>query len=136
MNEANNLNIMDALNQKVYPALAQGHYKAMITGYNAVNNERGGYLNLYLGMEDGRTITHTVFPKGILYITENLLRQFNYQQPVSLGDILAQRLNQPIDIWVSYNEFGRNIAFHDNLTKVQEMNTPIDAKALEQMLRM
>ena len=135
MNET--MNILEALNQKVYPALAQGQYKCQLAGFNAVNNDKGGYLNLYFTFEDGRTITHTVFPKGITYVTENLMRQFGYKTPVSLGEILNTKQGQTIDIWVSYNEYGRNIAFHDNLTQATSAgNAPVDLKQLESMLRM
>lgn len=131
-----NLNILEALNQKVYPALAQGHYTCALAGYNVVNNDKGGYLNLYLHFEDGRTLTHTIFPKGITYLTENLSRQFQYNRPVTLGEILAEKQGDIVDIWVSYNEYGRNIAFHDNLSQQTTSNAPVTQDALNRLLKM
>lgn len=129
------MNINEMMNKTVYPSLKAGAYKVKLKSYNIVQNDKGGYLAIHFTLPTGQPIQHNVFPTGIEYLSSNLFRQSGLDTPMSLTDLLNHigNTHQDIEIWVSYNEYGRNIALHDTTPQQQENISSAD---LSKLLRM
>lgn len=112
------------LNTVIQKKLEAGHYVVTVKDYENVENEKGGYLKVNLKFDD-RDITDVVFPKSANYFFSCMRNQLDLEtEDVSYADILNQLKGNNIDVWVYYNEFGRNIAYH----KPAEQAEKIDAE--------
>lgn len=107
---------MSLLDKKatVKEPVAEGNYELKLTNITEKTNEKGGYVQLTFKSEDGKIeIIHTIFgsnDRQIEYTIQTLAQQLEmYGEDISLKDVLV--LNHIYKIYVSYNEYGRNIAF-------------------------
>lgn len=105
---------MSILNQKteVKQPVAEGNYELPLTDVKEVRNQQGGYVQLTF--KDANTeIIHNIFgsnKKQIDYTIQTLARQVGqYGDSISLGDVLVKGFLYKI--YVSYNEYGRNVSF-------------------------
>ena len=105
---------MSILNKKaqVKEPVAEGNYELPLTEVKEVTNEKGGYVQLTF--KDANTeIIHNIFgsnEKQIEYTIQTLGRQVGkFGDDVSLEDVLVKGFIYKI--YVSYNEYGRNISF-------------------------
>lgn len=105
---------MSILSKKatVKEPVAEGNYELPLTDVKEVRNSQGGYVQLIF--KDANTeIIHNIFgsnEKQIEYTIQTLGRQIGvFGDDISLADVLVKGFMYKI--YVSYNEFGRNIAF-------------------------
>lgn len=105
---------MSILNKtaQVKEPVAEGNYELPLVDIKEVENEKGGYVQLTF--KDANTeIIHNIFgsnEKQIEYTIQTLGRQLEiYGEDVTLEDVLVK--GNIYKIYVSYNEYGRNISF-------------------------
>lgn len=104
---------MSLLQKKVLPTL-KGKYEAKVLSYDEVENEKGGYIRLILGLSD-RKYTYCMFPSQIDYLTSALKKQLGVETETTVEELLDLAQENEINVWFSYNqEYGRmNVAFHE-----------------------
>lgn len=105
---------MSILNNKaqVKEPVAEGNYELPLVDIKEVENEKGGYVQLTF--KDANTeIIHNIFgsnEKQIEYTIQTLGRQVGtFGDEVTLADVLVKGF--VYKIYVSYNEYGRNVSF-------------------------
>lgn len=105
---------MSILNQKaeVKQPVSEGNYELPLTDVKEVRNSQGGYVQLVF--KDANTeIIHNIFgtnKRQIEYTIQTLGRQVGvFGDDVKLSDVLIKGFIYKI--YVSYNEYGRNISF-------------------------
>ena len=105
---------MSILNKKttVKAPVAEGNYELPLTEIKEVRNQQGGYVQLTF-KNDSTEIIHNIFgsnQRQIEYTIQTLGRQVGiYGDEISLADVLVKGFIYKI--YVSYNEFGRNVSF-------------------------
>lgn len=105
---------MSILSKKatVKEPVAEGNYELPLTDVREVSNANGGYVQLVFKNENTEII-HNIFgqnEKQIEYTIQTLGRQVGkFGDKVSLEDVLVKGFIYKI--YVSYNEYGRNISF-------------------------
>jgi hypothetical protein len=104
---------MSLLQQRVLPTL-KGKYEAKVLAYEEIENEKGGYIKLTLGLPD-RKYEYCVFPSQINYLTSSLKKQLGDNIDTTVEGLLDMARETTINVWFSYNqEYGRmNVAFHE-----------------------
>lgn len=92
--------------------VAEGNYELPLTNIREVENNQGGYVQLTFKNDDVEII-HNIFgsnEKQIEYTIQTLGRQVGvFGDNISLEDVLVTGFIYKI--YVSYNEYGRNISF-------------------------
>lgn len=122
---------MSILNQKaeVKQPIAEGNYELPLTEVKEVKNSQGGYVQLTF-KDDTTEILHNIFgsnKKQIEYTIQTLGRQVGvFGEDVKLADVLVKGFIYKI--YVSYNEYGRNISF--GVRKTTDIDTTEVAEAL------
>lgn len=105
---------MSILNKKaaVKEPVAEGNYELPLTDVKEVENANGGYVQLTFKNNDVEII-HNIFgsnTRQIEYTIQTLGRQVGkFGDNVSLDDVLVKGFIYKI--YVSYNEYGRNVSF-------------------------
>ncbi len=105
---------MSILSKKamVKEPVAEGNYELPLVDIKEVDNAQGGYVQLTFKDADTEII-HNIFgsnEKQIEYTIQTLGRQVGtFGDDVSLSDVLVKGFIYKL--YVSYNEFGRNISF-------------------------
>lgn len=105
---------MSILNNKatVKEPVAEGNYELPLVDIKEVDNSQGGYVQLTF-KDDNTEIIHNIFgtnAKQIEYTIQTLGRQVGtFGEDVSLSDVLVKGFLYKL--YVSYNEFGRNVSF-------------------------
>lgn len=105
---------MSILSKKaqVKEPVAEGNYELPLTDIKEVTNDKGGYVQLTFKNNDTEII-HNIFgsnEKQIEYTIQTLGRQVGkFGEDISLEDVLIPGFIYKI--YVSYNEYGRNVAF-------------------------
>lgn len=89
-------------------ALEEGNYELTLISFREVENERGGYVETVFAEGDIK-VTHCIFPKSIDYTINTLGQQVEKYGELTLEDVLIPGFKY--HIYVSYNEYGRNISF-------------------------
>lgn len=115
---------MDILSFKatVKEPVAEGNYDLPLTKIEQTKNQQGGYVQLTF-KDNSTEIVHTIFgsnKKQIEYTIQTLGRQLGkFGDAVTLKDVLV--LNHIYHIYVSYNDYGRNVSFGvRNTTETEE----------------
>ena len=105
---------MSILNKKatVKEPVAEGNYELPLTDVKEVRNQQGGYVQLTFKNDDVEII-HNIFgtnARQIEYTIQTLGRQVGlFGNDISLSDVLVKGFIYKL--YVSYNEFGRNVSF-------------------------
>lgn len=104
---------MSILDKKatVKPLVAEGNYELPLISIEEHANDKGGYVQLTFALE-GIEIIHNIFganQKQIDYTVQTLARQLDKTGELSLSDVLVEGF--VYKLFVSYNRFGRNVAF-------------------------
>jgi hypothetical protein len=105
---------MSILKQKatVRKPVAEGNYELPLTKVQEFTNAQGGYVQLTFKNDDVE-ILHNIFgsnQKQIEYTIQTLGAQVGvYGERVSLDDVLIEGFIYKL--YVSYNEYGRNVSF-------------------------
>lgn len=101
------------LNTKIEKKLQEGVHIALLKSYENVENEKGGYLRCTWDI-DGREITEIIFPRSANYFFGCLRKQLAMEDDdITYLELLETAKNISINLYVSYNQYGRNIAYHD-----------------------
>lgn len=103
---------MSLLDTKVLPKL-EGERVATLKSYREVINDKGGYVETILKLED-RDYTYNIFPTQLEYVTSALRNQFGLDTEVTLGEVLDIAKTTEFKVWFAYNpQYGRmNVALH------------------------
>lgn len=104
---------MSILSKKttVKKSIAEGNYELPLVSIQEFSNDQGGYVQLTF-KDDNTEIVHNIFgsnEKQIEYTTQTLAKQVGKFGDLSLDDVLVEGFIYKI--YVSYNEYGRNISF-------------------------
>lgn len=105
---------MSILSKKatVKEPVAEGNYELPLVSIQEFSNNQGGYVQLTF-KDDNTEIIHNIFgsnEKQIEYTIQTLGRQVGkFGDNISLDDVLVEGFIYKI--YVSYNEYGRNISF-------------------------
>lgn len=109
--------------------VAEGNYELPLTNIREVENNQGGYVQLTFKNDDVEII-HNIFgsnEKQIEYTIQTLGRQVGvFGDNISLEDVLI--MGFIYKIYVSYNEYGRNISFgvrRENEVSTEEIEEAI-----------
>lgn len=104
---------MSLLSTTIKKRLTAGKYPMTIKSFKEFENDKGGYLQLVLSLPD-REIKQNFFPSNLSYLGKNLRDQLDLEnEDMDLQEILEASVNQEIFGIVSYNEYGLNIALHE-----------------------
>lgn len=111
---------MSLLDTKVLPKL-EGERVATLKSYREVINDKGGYVETILKLED-REYTYNIFPTQLEYVTSALRNQFGLDTEVTLGEVLDIAKTTEFKVWFAYNpQYGRmNVALHAPRVETQE----------------
>ena len=111
---------------QVKEPVAEGNYELPLVDIREVENNQGGYVQLTF--KDANTeIVHNIFgsnERQIEYTIQTLGRQVGkFGEEISLEDVLIKGFIYKI--YVSYNEYGRNVSFG-----VRETKEEVEADAI------
>ena len=105
---------MSILNKKatIKEPVAEGNYELPLIKVTETKNQQGGYVQLVF-KDENTEIVHTIFgsnARQIEYTIQTLGRQLGkFGDNISLKDVLI--MNHVYKMYVSYNEYGRNVSF-------------------------
>lgn len=118
---------MSLLDTVIKPRLAAGKYPVRLIEFQPFENDKGGYVQLTLAMPD-RIIKQNFFPSNLDYLGKTLKDQIGKSdQELKLSEVLAEAKGKDLFCVVSYNEYGLNVAFHEQ-TQVTEKSKEVDFK--------
>lgn len=106
------------LQTTIQKKLEEGSYTARIAKYENVDNEQGGFLRITFKLAD-REITEVIFPnKSAVYFFGCLRKQLGLEdEDVTYEELLEEAKKNNITLWISYNNFGRNVQYHEPVVK-------------------
>lgn len=94
--------------------LPEGVHIALLKSYENVENEKGGYLRCTWDL-NGREVTEIIFPKSANYFFGCLRKQLAMEdEDVTYAELLETAKDISINLYISYNNYGRNVAYHDS----------------------
>lgn len=104
---------MSLLNTQIKKRLLPGKYPMKIKHYEEFTNDKGGYLQIVLVLPD-REIKQNFFQSNLDYLGKTLRDQLSLEnEDMDLEEILKKAKGKEIFGVVSYNEYGLNIALHE-----------------------
>lgn len=74
------------------------------------SNPEGPNVQLLLTNEE-YSLTHTIFPKNVPYHRDTIGQQLDMKGKHSLMDVLKEAKGKDLHVYISYNEYGRNVSF-------------------------
>ena len=111
---------------QVKEPVAEGNYELPLVDIREVENNQGGYVQLTF-KDTNTEIIHNIFgsnERQIEYTIQTLGRQVGkFGEEISLEDVLIKGFIYKI--YVSYNEYGRNVSFG-----VRETKEEVEADAI------
>ena len=109
------------LQTTIQKKLEEGAYKARLTSYDNVENEKGGYIKVTFKLDD-REISEVIFPSSANYFFGCLRKQLGLEEEdTTYEELLNSAKKKDITLWISYNNYGRNVAYHEPSVK-EEVN--------------
>lgn len=121
------------LDKVVLPRLADGKHIVTIASYTPVNNDKGGYLDVRLKLQD-REVQWNVFPRQHAWFFGNLQTVFNKQtESITQRELLELATVTPFALFKSVHpDYGINWSFKDSEV-VNDTNAEEVAKSDEDM---
>jgi len=119
---------MSLLDTVIKPRLVAGKYPIRLIEFKSVANDNGGYVQLTLAMPD-RVINQNFFPSNLDYLGKTLKDQIGKaDQEMKLVEVLTEAKGKDLFCVVSYNEYGLNVAFHEQTSPVAKTKEEVDFK--------
>lgn len=119
---------MSLLDTVIKPRLLPGKYPIRLIDYKPVANDNGGYVQLTLAMPD-RIINQNFFPSNLDYLGKTLKDQIGKgDQELKLSEVLDEAKGKDLFCVVSYNEYGLNVAFHEQTSAVAKSKEEVAFK--------
>lgn len=109
------------LQTTIQKKLEEGAYTARLAKYDNVENEKGGYIKVTFKLDD-REISEVIFPSSANYFFGCLRKQLGLEEEdTTYEELLELAQKKDIKLWISYNNYGRNVAYHEPVVK-EEVN--------------
>lgn len=101
------------LNQVILPALQDGKHNVSLLSYQDTSDDKGDRLLLTFKFED-REFKQTVFASNLNYWLTGIRAQLGLaDKPMTIAEILTTAINKPLNVWVSRNDYGINLALYE-----------------------
>ena len=94
--------------KEVTQRIPEGNYTFKVDSIK--ENPQGPNMQIFMHNEDYK-LTHTIFPSNIKYKIDTIGQQLEMKGEFSIKEVLANAVGKELQVYVSYNEYGRNIAF-------------------------
>lgn len=94
--------------EKIQRRIPEGVYTFTVA--KITSNPEGPNVQLLLTNEE-YSLTHTIFPKNVPYHRNNIAEQLDIKGDHSLMDVLKEAKGKDLQVYISYNQYGRNVAF-------------------------
>lgn len=110
------------LSTTIQKKLEEGKHTVVFKDYENIDNEKGGYIKINLAFKDRET-SEVIFPKSAAYFFSCMRNQLGLEdEDVTYGEILEQLKGKNIDVYVSYNSYGRNISYHEAVQPAEKVD--------------
>lgn len=73
-------------------------------------NPEGPNMQMMMSNQDFKLV-HTIFPSNVAYHIDTIGQQLEMKGEFSLEEVLQSAVGKELQVYISYNEYGRNVAF-------------------------